>query len=332
MGSTVTTGKQICAIRNPKTGLPIYLMFEETYEKNVYPHTPRWSAVNIGDLRDTLDTIFKHAASCEGGMLQSRSGHITPEGYIQAWLKALEAPYAYPDVRACMTLGSGWMDTLSTEKLSTTRAALSGNTAALAFLEQLEQAENGRFYFMLHESAGVLADILKAAHRQAWRIGIDHKAGLEVDCRMGYFPVKAKAFEIEVPEFMRIGFSEDRLMRHPDGSWRLAGWPYSIVGEHISGLADAEIRAPGSYRKWIKAYREAVENAPPIAMPVAVRIDNSDGLSASRWGAETLNRLIDAPTTTRLDDGGLMLDETELGNAKYAPPGMLVWEPMAQAA
>ena len=73
MGSTVTTGRMAAAFR-AKSGTVIYCLYEQTYEKNCYPHTPHWSAIYIGEAHGALCKIFNYASACEGGMLQNRSG------------------------------------------------------------------------------------------------------------------------------------------------------------------------------------------------------------------------------------------------------------------
>ena len=97
MGATVTCRKLAAAFACAD-GV-FYALFEQTYEKNCYPHTPGWSCVHFGNIDHALRTIFRHASSCEGGMLQSRSGCITPEGYIAGWMKEMASPMRMPDCR-----------------------------------------------------------------------------------------------------------------------------------------------------------------------------------------------------------------------------------------
>lgn len=331
MGSTVTTGKQVCAIRDAKTGTPIYLLFEETYEKNCYPHTPSWSCICIGDIREAVRTIFHHAGACEGGMLQNRSGHITPEGYIQGWMSRLKEPLAYPDIRAQMALGTSWMDFLTPEDLKLAKVALQDKPDALALLAGLEQAENGRYAFMLHENIGALVDILLVAKKPAWRLGIDHWSNLEIDCRLGYNPKKAAHFDIKVPDVVRID-NDERLVKGEDGQWRQAGWSYSVVGNYISDLWSAELNEPGSYKKRIKAFREAIVGAPLVSFPVRVRLDSSNMLDMHGWGASCLARFIEEAEPVPDEPGAYLVAETDIYSAKSAPRCALVWEPLTMAA
>lgn len=87
MGATVTTGKASRAFQ--KDGKTIYILSESTYEKNCYPHTPRWNVIAFGDYETVLTRVFSHAAACDGGMLQGKSGWITSAGYIKGWRDAI---------------------------------------------------------------------------------------------------------------------------------------------------------------------------------------------------------------------------------------------------
>lgn len=90
MGSTVTTNRLVHAFRHPN-GQISYAGWEATYEKNVYPHTPRWSRV-VGSLEDIVRRIFLWASACEGGLLQDPRGWIAPEVYIRRWMARLANP------------------------------------------------------------------------------------------------------------------------------------------------------------------------------------------------------------------------------------------------
>lgn len=113
MGATVTTGKLASAFKMP-SGQNIYVLFEETYEKNCTPHTPHWNCILFGDLSAAMEHIFRHASACEGGMLQRRGGNLTPEGYIRGWLKELASPLAFPEQTVALKISKdGLYDAIS---------------------------------------------------------------------------------------------------------------------------------------------------------------------------------------------------------------------------
>lgn len=329
MGSTVTTGKKVCAIRDEKTGEPYYLLFEQTYEKNCYPHTPDWSCCCVGDIRKALKTIFAHAAACEGGMLQSRSGHITPEGYIQGWMAELKNPSSYTDGTFHLKVGLSWTEAMTPDQIATARAGLVGNDDALAFLDALER--DGEIAYSLHENIRVVADILDAAMKPAWSFDFDYRGSREIDCGLGYSPEKTVGFQVVVPEFLRIN-NDERIMKGEDGLWRRAGWAYSVVGNFVSDLWAAEMKEPGSYKKRIKAFREACAGAALVSFPVRVRIDSSDALSLSQYQAKDFKGLLDAIDPVANDPGAYVVTEEHAELARWTAQQMLVWEPEQQAA
>ncbi|MBU3625821.1 hypothetical protein ICN48_06190 [Polynucleobacter sp. JS-Safj-400b-B2] len=88
MGATVTVGKKAHAYLSNE-GIPVFILEEQTYEKNCYPHTPKWSVVAFGTYQDVMRHVFRYASATDGGMLQGRSGWIGSEGYIKGWRDAI---------------------------------------------------------------------------------------------------------------------------------------------------------------------------------------------------------------------------------------------------
>jgi len=138
MGATVTTGRRASAFR-AQDGRIIYVLYEETYEKYCYPHTPHWSVIGLGKLEDVLQRIFAYGSSC--GMLQNRSGWISPEGYVRSWLKELQSPIEQHDGTPKMELSSRFSTTLSSDKTEMVAAAL----AAIGNAALFERIGRGRF-------------------------------------------------------------------------------------------------------------------------------------------------------------------------------------------
>lgn len=97
MGATVLVDLKTAALRRPD-GSIVYFLFENTYEKNLYPHEPRWSCVSIGSYDQVLKRILQGAAACEGGSLQGRGRDLLPEHFIRRWQRALRTPLTMPDV------------------------------------------------------------------------------------------------------------------------------------------------------------------------------------------------------------------------------------------
>ncbi len=265
MGATVTTGKLAAAFKAP-SGQNIYVLFEQTYEKNCTPHTPEWSCILFGDLSAAMERIFRHASACEGGMLQGRGGSITPEGYIRGWLTQLATPVLFPRETVVLKIGKGGLyDAIpeTTWAEVSERLGIIGRTdlrGQLAAGETIEiSTDDTDVMLALYGSKGALAP---------WRVLRDVPSSTARRSDLGYAPVPAETFAVEVTEVLAIG-NDERLLKRPDGTWYVAGWAFSIVGSFVSALWQAEMREPGSYSKRIKAYREAVNNAPQVRLEKA---------------------------------------------------------------
>lgn len=270
MGATVTTGKLATAFK-AASGALIYVLFEETYEKNCHPHTPHWSCVFIGPLDATIRRIFSHASVCEGGMLQNRKGAITPEGYIAGWLKELACPVVFTNQVLELDVGESFYSPIQTKQLEPVKDVLSSH-GRQALLDHL-QREQG-LCLDLHKEGELVAALCAEASLSPWRIirSSAPTSGAR-DPGLGYAPAPA-AFEVAVPAFLKVD-AENRLVQRPDGTWYCGGWEYSIVGGYVQDLWETELREPGSYRKRIGAYRNAIKSALPLPEGVRVAVDTT---------------------------------------------------------
>jgi len=269
MGATVTTGRRVGAFVSP-AGKNIYVLFEETYEKNVTPHTPHWSCIGIGELTDVIRRIFAYGSSCEGGMLQNRSGHITPEGYIRSWFEELEAPREMRDFQVALKVGTGFYATIQSDKMDKVSEVLTA-IGRIDILTSLLAGETFRLSFR-RDAAVVLALYgLNGVDRpllSPWLIVEPfYMPTLEMDrdARLGYYRKRAAADATSSnPVVYRVG-NEDCFVLRPDGSLQPAGWAYSLVGEFVKNQWEEEMRVPHSFGRRIKAFRDKVNNAPRLS-------------------------------------------------------------------
>ncbi|MBM5458708.1 hypothetical protein H8F21_14160 [Pseudomonas sp. P66] len=261
MSATVSTGKLVGAFRGPN-GQLCYVMFERTYEKNCYPHTPRWSALMIGDLASTMKAIFRSAAACEGGSLQGAGGRsITPENYIRGWLRELESPVQMADREIELQIKDTFQAPITQGDFVRVKDAL----LKLGNQDMVESLEAGESVTVsLHRDCEILSEIYDGRHTGAWRVIPSYDApvnGLR-NLDLGYIPKKAKASQVPVPRFMKVHEKDDNvLIQGSDGSWTCAGWAYSILSEYVVGLWQDELSEPGCYRSRLKALRNAVQTA-----------------------------------------------------------------------
>lgn len=289
MGSTVSTNKLAAAFKTT-SGKTMYVLFEETYESNCYPRTPSWGCLLIGEIASIMRGIFRSAGSCEGGMLKGAGGRdITPEGYIQGWFKELANPVSFKDQTFELEVGDSLYSTVPQDEFDMTKERLTAN----GFEAEAIQLENGeKLNVSLYEHGELLASIYDG-NVGAWRIIRGQRPpiyGLR-DPELGYAPAKAKAFELETHECMRLfKHREDVAVKDQNGDWRNRGWAYSIIGNYVRELWQAELREPGSYRARIKNLRNAIETAPIMPTDAVAVIDTTVKLES--WTQEGVTRVV----------------------------------------
>ena len=277
MGATVTVGKKVGAFiaSNGKTG---YVLCEETYEKNCYPHTPSWSCVGIGYIEDVMTRIFGMASSCEGGGLQGKGGDITPEGYISGWLSELAEPMAVPNIKKTLAFGENFYATIP-ENL---RAKVLQGLEDAGFVEQAGALRAQGFEASLYDDLEVLRAIY-VKHRNElgpWRFidisAIHFLLHMPIRKDLGYAPAKNTTYK---PSFAQmISIHENRMaIQCSDGRFRISD---DVTGQFIRQYAATEIAYPGTYRKSIKAFREAVKAAPKAGDETKVYV-TMEGLNQS---------------------------------------------------
>jgi hypothetical protein len=290
MSSTVTTGKLIGAFRG-QDGQPCYVMFEQTYEKNCYPHTPRWSARAIGSSSQMMRAIFCSAASCEGQSLQGAGGRtITPESYVAGWLKEMANPVTMVNQEIVLKAGNEWNSPLTLSAFNDSKAAMQ----ALGYGTQVAALEAGEpVALSLYADSNLLSALYDGLTLGAYRViqSYNIPLGNMRDESLGYSPQKAKAYEVTSPRCMQVRDNDNVLMLGNEGKWRCEGWAYSIVAQFVASLWEAEIKDPGSYRKRIQALRASVLNAE--AMPTTgVRVIVDTTVKVEDYKQRTIERLL----------------------------------------
>lgn len=270
MGSTITCQRRVAAA--PSATGTIYFLFEETYSSNVTPRTPRWSCVHVGDAASSVETIFDRAGSCEGGSLRGRSGAISAEGYIQSWLAEMSRPFLMEGSgRIHLSRGEYDWSGLSEKQVGAIRPLLSD--------EELESLGDGKNVVIdCKTSADKIARIVSAGV-SAWEIIDRECAPADYEDRavsLGYSPALVKSPSIERPNAYRLPDGKNILLQDEKGAWRCQGWEYSVVANFIRGSWKAEMEFPGSYRRRIKAFREAIKTSPDL--PVSSTAVDNEGI------------------------------------------------------
>lgn len=298
MSSTISTGKLAAAFTSAK-GNPFYVLFEESYESNVSPKTPGWSCVAFGDLQNAMKRIFQSASACEGGMLRYRGGRVLPENYIASWLRELGHPVAMRDYVVDLSVSDSFYSTWSHNAFQERKAGL----LELKMDDIVSKLESGeKVKLPLHENAELLAELVKSHGVSHWRL-INHAdtSALPVqDGHLIYLPKPAKYAAPVVPEAMRLD-EDNYLLQNDDGTWRGAGWAYSIVGQYIvNEVLSAELERPGCYKSMIKAMRDKLESSPKLDRDMTVMI-RKELIDSKAWQVEEIKKRFDLQMATNGD-------------------------------
>ena len=200
MGSTVTTGRTAAAFKAPG-GAIIYCLYEQTYEKNCTPHTPHWSAIHIGGITGALAKIFNYASSCEGGMLQNRTGRMTPEGYLRRWMAELQSPIRMTRDHSISLYVKD--DSIYAPLSHETLPAVAATLAAAGLQDAATRLRDGEpATLSLFEHGELVGRLLEDHHVSAWSLLPNHTrptAEAERYASLGFARGKTK---IEAPHYL----------------------------------------------------------------------------------------------------------------------------------
>lgn len=285
MGATVTTNKRAGAFSRPD-GRLIYVLFEETYEKNCYPHTPNWHVTAFGPRNDVLQRIFMHARSCESGMLQSRAGTIRPESYIETWKQHLAKPAEILDSEIDLSIGESYRSPIPLSSVEAIRTLMESR----GFGAQFGQIEAASLKVSLHADADLLLALYgESAPLSPWR-ALGH-----VHCSNRLLPVEhVRNMKADsMPRVRAYRLDENEVVVSINGSpLRRAGWDYNAVGSFLDLAYEYELHAPGWGKTAIPWYRALLRQAPqlPAEMQVFIQRDLEDE-KVHGWRIETLNRV-----------------------------------------
>lgn len=281
MGATVTTGKRVYAYAD-KAGHPVYVLCEETYEKNVYPHTPRWSVVAFGRIEDVISRLFSFAADTCGGMLQGRGGLITPTGYVAGWLQEMKAPRAFSDEQTALvvkTYAYGQSGVIYEEHASQAYATLRTHGRA-DLADQLARGE--RITLRYRDDTAVLCAL--AVVVPPWCL-LDHfHVGLAdpvSDPTLAYRPKPARtAPHISLPGLFRMRPKGDRegpenIVVSKNGRPVVGEWEYTVRAVWVRDYGQHEVSHPGHFQRLYRALVQHLDDLPLLPAETRIQVDVS---------------------------------------------------------
>lgn len=261
MGATVVTAKTAAAFRNPKNDEVIYLTFEETYEKNCYPHTPSWSCVAIGNFQQVFSRVFASAAACESGSLQTRSGDTKPETYIKSWRISFSEPFQMENLEIELKLGGTSMyDPIPDSQVETAMATLK----KIGRKDIADALLDGPVKVSLHRDVDVIIGIYGVeTNLPIWKV-IKGLYGLGVAEKSLAPPVGKR--DIRPPSVQAYAIDDDNIVvglgSAPLQHW---GWRYNAVGQYIRDVVfPIELQSGLSAYKLIREFRDTCNDAPDL--------------------------------------------------------------------
>jgi hypothetical protein len=331
MGATVTTRKKVFAKK--VGGQVFYWLVEWTYEKNCYPHVAHESCVAFGRAEKIFPRIFGMGSNCEGGMLQSQSGRISPEGYIRDWLKKMADLEVVVGEEVVLSVGQGWSTPIKDEQLNEVLTYLRSNGLA-DHATVLNDSRKALF------SSDVLEEMLALEHFannvcSPWKIFRNLCTNSDVfNKSLGYVPgdeENSLLLPAEVPKGMKVD-SENYVLLCEDGKLRLHGWAYSIIGKFIQNEPARAGFNPLNSLKRIKQYRTLLDNLPSwdektLAFAVITRSSLEDWEKSS-WAPENFAKKASSHVehVKLLEDNGERIVVQVLNNkASGRLPNSAVW-------
>jgi hypothetical protein len=260
MGATVTTGKCAAAFHSNEGEL-IYVLFERSYEKNCHPHIDHWSAFVFGTRDEVLRRAFVGASDCCGGMLQSRSGDIKPENYIESWKQELNRPVQMRDVVVTLKFDKGWRAELPEDAKERVLAALERAALADRFASISNEGISATLYGdtrllrAIYGVDGELSPWRVFTHSDTGTVSIDVPAVRNVPVRDTDRP-SIRCFAID---------ANVRLVAGENGEWSHGEWAYSALARYVTGAAlERELVQAGFAKATIPIVRKALNNAAPL--------------------------------------------------------------------
>jgi hypothetical protein len=315
MGATVSTNKRVAAFARANGDI-VYFTFEETYERNCFPHTPHWGARAVGSYDDVMFSVMRSAAGTEGGGLQTRSGSTTPEAYLQSWRREFKAPVSMPDDEIEISLGGTSMRSpIENSDVDEALAALT----KIGRQDLIDALRAGPVMLQLRADIDVIIALYGVRTKlPLWKIlrhGPPSGNGSEQ-----FAPVKRNA-PVMAPAVDAYRVDQHNVLVSIGGApYQHRGWDYSAVGQYILDVVlPLELRCDGVAKKMIGAFRDKLTAAPQLPNSATLTVAPSAGTHS--WYVDNAKKLAvnlglaakkyDVPETFKVTFGEVKAAEEE---------------------
>lgn len=307
---------EAAACVEPGTGRIFYLLSEQTFESNVDPRTPRWSARFFGTAEQCLAKVLWWAGFCEGGTTKGATGYITSTTYLARWRKALSAPVELPLQVLRFKIGTGFYDVREVHR----------PRLAQTFEKHGHRLEAGADAEIDMARAGALS-LIQALQEEASETGA-YIWRLFARDRIDLYSRPLPELGVPVPKASKIPV-DVRVLKYPAGEgtdW----WDHGVflaiesrlrhVGSSgMCGIEDfiqeivvpAELKRPGVAESAILAFKKIAKE--PEDLPASTRVllkrgDPADYPGGCKQHGERFDAL-----ATRLGHAGALEVQTTVG-------------------
>lgn len=248
---THSVGKRVIILKDRK-GKLWFLLQEQTYSSNCFPHRPEWCYVFFGDLTGAIQNIIHGAASCEGGCLTGAGRTLKTETYIQQWMTAMKKPKLASALHIKFAFAEEGYRTLRLKHQEGIRNIL------LTADSQLKMDEAGYVDGLLTEDFEVITDIFKdIGGHGIWILIRD--VILSRDAEPVLYDVTSK--KLVITHLGKLGDKGNRdcIFFKLDG-FVFSGAEWEVVAEVVRHLSTLGL-SPSNVIRLIAELRETIENA-----------------------------------------------------------------------
>lgn len=279
MGSTYSVGKRAAALAGPD-GTIYYALFEETYESNVYPHHPCWSAIYFGTAQACMDRIIWHAEYCEGGMTKEEGGNTTPSAYIKHWREAMSNP---------TELSGEWTEASFGNGIYVLDPAMRPQIEAVLHTHSHPGPDGDKVRVNFRKQPELMHALVDVG-AYAWRF-FGPRQCTSIPAEWAAYSPKLVSGLIPTVTIWSIADRPDaEHWIQSEGRMRKAGWAYSTVEYLIDDFArPSEREHPGSAEATIREIRKLMKKVRPMPMETVVRVERAKG--GEKWDLRTFDQL-----------------------------------------
>lgn len=271
MSSTIVIDIRVHAFERD-TQTTIYVVYENTYESNVYPHTPRWGCSVVGTYEQVMAWAVLSAYYCDDGGLRGPRGSITPSYYLGKLLTAMQQPLRQLPVEVELTYGENFSSLFGPSKIDFARAVFVKHNREQDF----NSIVSGKPLLLNFQELDLLLDLFsfnpEFGNLSAWRLfsSIHDHTGPAPELALSE---KGKSQKPLSNWSLEKATDNQYLLKVENGPWRILR-SSTVVREFFTTELLAQILIePGAYKRVLKDFNSFFKSAKFVEDDVCISID-----------------------------------------------------------